>query len=337
MNTDTEKQARDLSDAWDRLLQSQNDQESGNDLLQVVAMLNAEHQKPGLSVVDQDAIWSAVLAGTVTTLEMPESDPTRLDAPRQIQRTLTFVYRYAWIIVAGMVGGFVAGVSSRLTMRLAGYLTIGRNRHLLTDNDARVGEITLGGTVFLGMVGAALGVLGLILYVIVRDRFPFAGWRRAAAFAALLLIVFGYVVMDPSNPDYHQFGPAWLNILTFSSLYLIMGFCVVQIYEWGLRFASGQTWQSRGAIVRAMQAIVSIALCIVGTVLTFPALFVGATAILIPLLAFVCWTIGSVVKATPIRLERMPTLARQWGIWVVPGIVGFTLTARGVTEILMNR
>jgi hypothetical protein len=339
MSNEEQRQACELGLIWDARLRGQAIGLAENDLLQIVDRLEAENRAVSLGQAEQDRIWSAIMAGTVDTLSgraHSDSYPGR-SRDQSLSRAIGFLHAYAWLLCAGMVGGFAAGVGSRLTMRLAGYLTIEQNRALLTENEERVGEITLGGTLALGLIGGALGVFALLFYVLIRDRLPFDGFKRSVTFAWLLFLVFGYVVMDPSNPDYHRFGPAWMNVVTFSSLYLVMGVCVVQTYEFGLRWTSRHSAMFGSGRSRAMTTMVSTAVCIVGTVQLMAGLFVGFSAVLIPLLAAATWAVGRVIGPDLIAKVQMPFAVRHWGTWVVPGIVGFILTARGVTEILLNR
>jgi hypothetical protein len=245
--------------------------------------------------------------------------------------------RWAGVIAAGMIGGFVAGIGSRVFMRLAGFLTVDANRFKLTENEAQVGDITLDGTMSLGALGAGAGVITLLIYLALRNRLPFEGWQRSSAFGVLLLLVFGYVIMDPSNPDYQLFGPTWLNVSTFSSLYLLMGFCCAQAYELSQRYGPRLNLACRHAIIRVPLILASLILCIFGAFMLLGSLFVGAPGLLIVALAGLAWLIDRYLVQGRVTFTWMPVAVRQWGILVVPGIVGFVLTARGIAEILMQR
>lgn len=330
--------ARQLSDAWDRLLKG--DSVPG-DLpeLELIDQLSRSEAEGDLPAELQSRIWNDVMRETARQLS-PTIGTTPIARTSSESRPNILVSRLtalAWIVVAGMAGGFIAGIGSRLFMRLAGFLTVDQNRSLLTENDAAVGEITLDGTLSLGFMGAGAGIFALLVYVAIRDRLPFDGWRRSASFSVLLLLVFGYVIMDPSNPDYQTFGPTWLNVSTFSSLYLIMGFATAEIYELGRRRSDWFAGLRNHRIIRFPIFAVSGFLCLIALFLAPIILIVGATGLIVVAVAGVAWLASRYLSLDRFLAYRVPAFVRPWGMLVVPGIVGFILTARGVTEILLNR
>ena len=244
---------------------------------------------------------------------------------------------FAWIVLSGLLGGFLAGITSRLAMRLAGFLTDDRNRYLRTENGNRVGVITLEGTLFIGALAAGAGVATMFLYVLFRDRLPWSGWRRSAVFAVGLLLVFGYVLMDPANFDYQLFGPVWLNVLTFSSLYLWMGLFTSQIYERGRGFSVRLSRARLHPVLRSAVLAVSLGLTVIGfTIGGLAAVFASGGPELIGLGA-VAWLLNQFALRSFLQRIQAPALVRSWGMLAIPGIIGVILTARGVTEILMKK
>jgi len=258
-------------------------------------------------------------------------------APDLWTRLVRCLSSAAWVIIAGLLGGFIAGVSSRLMMRLSGVLTIEANRFLRTDTDATVGKLTFGGTLFLGGLGAAAGVLAVCFYIAIRHRLPFTGRKRSAVFAGILLAVFGYVLMNPANPDYHRFGPAWVNVFAFSSLYLIMGFVCAEIYEARPLTYPCLSAPNRLSVQTVLSTLVFLAITISGSFIALFAIFLGWQSLIIPILALLAWAATRIGWTRSFSTFSLPVVVRQWGIWVVPGLVGFILTARGVTEILLHR
>lgn len=162
-------------------------------------------------------------------LEIPSRQVARFHLPRA---TMLAIYRQVAIgVMAGFAAGFLTGLWTRAAMRVAGLLTIDRNRGLLTENDAVVGQMTLAGTLSLAMFGGLIGVAGGLIYIALRAWLPRIGWLRALAYGILLLAVFGFVVMDPDNPDYRRFGPPWVNVLTFSLAYVICGVAISAVAD----------------------------------------------------------------------------------------------------------
>lgn len=250
---------------------------------------------------------------------------------------LAGLYRLVAVgVLGGMLAGLVAGLASRLAMRIAGFLTIEANRGVLTENDAVVGQLTLGGTIFLMFVGAGAGIVGGLLYIALRSWLPWAGWRRSLVFGGLLLGVFGFVVMDPDNPDYHRFGPDWLNVGTFSVIYVIFGLAVGTVVDWLDRTLPPATRPGRPRWRTAVGQLLAAPFVVlgagaIGLVGMGP---LGVPGLVMPLL------IAAALVAR--RWRRWPTV-RGWslapslaGYAIVgfPGVVGMALTLRAVTAIL---
>jgi hypothetical protein len=134
--------------------------------------------------------------------------------------------------LAGLAAGFVAGgLGSRLAMRIAAIAAGPDQRGVLTENENRVGEITLSGTLFLLFFGTILGLFGGLLYIAVRPWLPRSTRWRGPAFGALLLAVFGFVAIERDNFDFRRFGPALLNIGMFAALFVLFGLVAAPLAE----------------------------------------------------------------------------------------------------------
>jgi len=135
------------------------------------------------------------------------------------------------VIASGNVAGFVAGliaggVGSRLAMRILA-LTSPDAQGALTEAQEVVGEISLGGTAFLLVVGALLGIGGGLAYVALRRWLP----KRATGLVLglLALAVSGRVLVDPDNIDFVILDPASLGIAMFAALPILFGVLVVPL------------------------------------------------------------------------------------------------------------
>ena len=128
-------------------------------------------------------------------------------------------------VLAGLAAGFVAGgLGSRVAMRIAAIAAGPGQRGVLTENGNRVGEITLDGTLFLVVFnGPIVGLFGGLVYVAVRPWLPRSDRWHGSAFGALLLAVFGFVVIEGDNFDFRRFGSALLNVGMFAALFVIFG------------------------------------------------------------------------------------------------------------------
>jgi hypothetical protein len=336
MPNELDRHATELSSAWDRLLAGDPVRAGtpDGDLIATVRQLAALAPEPPISPSLEQSIWTNVITGTA---ELWRPEPAQVAAENRFARVSAWIMRFAWMVASGFVGGFAAGVVSRLAMRLAGVLTIDRNRFMLTDNGNRVGRITLDGTLFLGVLTGALGIVAILIYVLLRNRLPFAGWQRSLGYGVLLLAVFGYVLMDPANEDYHLFGPAWLNVATFSSLYIFLGLFTSQLYEWGIR----RNLPDRALVFRPAMRIpvlgTATVVAGVGVLVAGSAMIVGAPGLIVVGLSAAAWLVNRFALRDRLASWPAPALVQTWGLLVVPGILGFILTARGITEILLNR
>lgn len=100
-----------------------------------------------------------------------------------------------------------------------------------TDFGATVGEITLGGTIFLLILGGVLGMIGGIGYLVVRRVLPGRGWVRGAVFGLLLLALVGRLLVDPHNVDFILLSPEALAVTMFAALPLLYGVALVPLAE----------------------------------------------------------------------------------------------------------
>ena len=136
-------------------------------------------------------------------------------------------------LLAGLLSGIVAGgLGSRVAMRIVA-LTAGSDMQgALTDAEAVVGKITLDGSVFLVLFGGFLfGSIGGLVYVGMRPWVADAGRWRGLVFGTLLLAMFGWVIVEGDNADFHLLGSPLVNIAMFASLFVLFGLLVAPVYD----------------------------------------------------------------------------------------------------------
>lgn len=238
-------------------------------------------------------------------------------------------------VMAGFGAGFAGGIWARLAMRISGLLTDPGNRGLLTENDAPVGAITFGGTMSIAMFAGIVGILGGLLYVIIRSRLPGQGWRRGLVYGGLLLATFGFIVMDQDNPDYHLFGPPGVNVGTFSLVYILFGLVVAPLADWLDRIMP--KWPPVSAFrMRLLPAY--LALAFFGSfgflLILMGVLFTGG----MPTVIFVLFIVLSIVSPMAPRLFRLTRLPRPaligYAALAAPSLIGLVLTVRAIADIL---
>ncbi len=158
-------------------------------------------------------------------------------APVRLAITSSLLGRLIRTLAIGSASGFVAGlvaggVGSRVAMRISGMLTPAELQGTITDAGAVVGKITAGGSLFLLMLGAFVGVGGGLVYIAVRPWTSGAGARRGALFGAILFATLGSTVFERDNPDFTRLGPLWLNLAMFGALFPLFGVVVDRVYCW---------------------------------------------------------------------------------------------------------
>ena len=141
-------------------------------------------------------------------VDLPEAgtDTTHPDLKKLVASGARFA-------VSGLLAGFIGlgVIGLRGTMRLVTITSGGTGR--LTEGGNRAGDFTLGGTLFLVVAGAVLGVLIAFLYGAIRPALPKSIWLRAlltAPFLARLLM------LEPDNVDFIRFAPAWVAVAGFT-------------------------------------------------------------------------------------------------------------------------
>ena len=144
------------------------------------------------------------------------------------------VLRWAHAIGVAMLAGLVAGVlviglGGRLAMRISGILGGQTAAGLLTENNNVVGEITVGGTLFLIVSGATYGVLFGMLYVAVRPLLTPLGRWQPFTFGVLFFLVFGFTFINPENSDFRRFGPSVVNVAMFGAIFVLFGMTLASL------------------------------------------------------------------------------------------------------------
>lgn len=135
-------------------------------------------------------------------------------------------------VVAGCVAGFIAGgIGGRLAMKVVALLAGPGAQGRITENGSTIGVFTAE-TLFLLFFGAALGMIGGMLYVALRPWLPHSERWRGVAFGAILLATGGALIIEGANFDFRRFGIPALNVALFAALYLAFGVLVVPLADW---------------------------------------------------------------------------------------------------------
>lgn len=336
---------------WDDLVTgSSNSAEANRDFLEMIRDLEKRTATPPPPPDLAARTWTRITGGSLPLAPYVPTGAIGLNGHRSWEVAPTrvttrwvavadLVRQLAIAIMAGFVGGFVTGLWARVVMRLAGILTSDSNRGLLTENDAAVGQMTLSGTLSIAVTGAFMGAFAGLLYVAVRRWLPGNVWQRSLAFGGLLLAVFGFIVMDPGNPDYRLFGPAWMNIGTFSLAYIVYGLVTGVTAEALLRRMPRPGVPGRARWKNVATNVLLIPFAAVGVLgmLVGGLGVAGLSGILfVALIAFA--RLPAVRFAARLRLASFlprPELAGLAAM-AAPGLIGCFLTARSIVEIIVG-
>jgi len=149
------------------------------------------------------------------------------------QRLLVLVARGAGSFVGALVAGIlVMGLGGRLMMRVLAATSSDDVQGFVTDMEAIVGEVTVGGTIgFVLFIGAGSGLIGWLLRLVFRRWLPrrsvVAGLLAAGIGAGLLAR--GSSLLDPDNHDFAILSPTLLAvgmiialIVTFAMLLAVL-------------------------------------------------------------------------------------------------------------------
>ncbi|SIN73228.1 hypothetical protein [Agromyces cerinus] len=172
----------------------------------------------GERLVEPPAPSALVTARTATT------EPAKR-MPRHLAGLKVYVWWATVFTVLGTVSGLViTGAGGRLIMRLLAE-TSPQATGSITEAFARVGDITLDGTVSYLIFGALPAAFAsAAVYLLVAPWLP-PGRLGGPTFGALLLVTVAPFVepLRTSNFDFAIVGPGWLTLLLFAALAVLQG------------------------------------------------------------------------------------------------------------------
>ena len=155
------------------------------------------------------------MPGALTHGRRPGDEPAYLHELLELLRVL---------VVAGVSVGIVAiGLGSRFAMML---LRITSPDHMIgvkSDDGFVIGEATLAGTYNLVELGAGLGFLGAVAYVLVAPWLVGPTWFRRLTVGLTAGAVVGSQVIHPHGIDFVLLEPRWLAVTLFVGLPVLVG------------------------------------------------------------------------------------------------------------------
>jgi hypothetical protein len=174
------------------------------------------------------------------------------------------------IVVAGILFGVMVGTASRLAMLLLRVTSPRRVIGMRSDDDFVIGRFTLSGTYNLLVIGAAVGMIGAGVYLLVSSRLLGPTWFRYLTVGLGSAVVIGSMLVHASGVDFTQLKPTWLAIALFVALPGVFGTLI------GPAVATVQrpdSWTNRGRR--------RLLLPIIGVLLVPPAIFVVGIVVIV--------------------------------------------------------
>jgi hypothetical protein len=162
------------------------------------------------------------------------SAATSRAAVREQVRLVAMSAAVGWLVAA-----LVGGVLGRLAMRVLVLTSDDRLDGSLTDDEAVVNELTLGGTFGLVLFLGFAGIIVAWLYLGARACLPRSVRVRAAAWGVLMWSVAAPGVFEPEGFDFTLLTPVWLGVLMFTVLFVAVGAGIaIGIERWIDRYPS---------------------------------------------------------------------------------------------------
>jgi len=227
------------------------------------------------------------------------------------------------LVVGGIPAGVVLiGLGSRLGMLLLRVTSPDRVRGRTSDDGFTIGEVTLGGTYNLLLLGAAVGIIGAATYRAVAPRLLGPLWFRRLTTGMAAAAVGGAMLVHADGIDFTVLKPAWLAILVFVALPGLFGACVGPVVD---AVARNDSWTNRGRR-RWLLPILAIA-CFPPSILV----------VVVASLVFGMWVI--ITSAAPIQQVRRSrpyafVVRSMWLLAAFAGLVALVGDALAIADRL---
>lgn len=171
------------------------------------------------------------------------ADEQPLETPSGQWSALTMLEQLRLLIVAGIpVGVVCVGVGSRLAMLLLRVTSPGSVHGAISDDGFVIGRVTLAGTYNLLLIGAAVGIVGAGVHLLVSPWLLGPMWFRRLVVGAAAGSVGGSMLIHADGVDFTILGPTWLAIALFVALPAVFAVAVSMGVE-----AARDRWARQGA------------------------------------------------------------------------------------------
>lgn len=222
------------------------------------------------------------------------------------------------LVVTGLfVGIVVVGLGSRLAMFVLRVTSPDTVIGVTSDDGFTIGQVTLGGTYNLVVVGAAAGFIGAVAYVAVAPWLIGPTWFRRLTVGLTAGALGGSALIHSDGIDFNLLEPLWLAVALFIALPLATGVVLAAVAD---AVADPDSWTASG---RLRWALPLVLLALVPLTLVVVAPLALVVAVLLALRR---------VLLERIRASRAATLGVQSAFLVVP-VLSFLALGQDLSEL----
>ena len=230
------------------------------------------------------------------------------DGPVQLGLTRSYLEGLRVLVVGGISAGVILiGVGSRLAMLLLRVTSPDSVHGVESDDGFIIGQVTLGGTYNLLLLGASVGIIGAAAYLLVAPWLIGPRWFRHLTTGLAAAVVVGSMLVHADGIDFRVLKPTWLAIGVFVALPGLFGGLVGVIVDAVRR---PESWTSQGRWRIALPILL---------VACFP---LSIFVVIIAAAVFGSWILVRDLDAIrKVRTSATYALAIR-GAWLVVAIIG---------------
>ena len=186
-----------------------------------------------------------------------------------------------------------------------------------SDDGFEIGRITLSGSYQLLALGAAVGVIGALAYVVVAPWLIGPGWFRRLTVGLTAGALVGSLVIVPGGIDFTFLEPTWLAVAFFVGLPVVSGIVLTLAVD---LVAQPESWTRRG---RTAWLLPVVLLVLVPTAVLVLVPVVVIVAVLLPLRRLLL---------QPLLGSRIGTFAVR-GVFLVIPVLSFMALGEDLAEL----
>ncbi len=255
--------------------------------------------------------------GAASATPSTMTEPTEPLHPRAVLADA--LGRLREIVTVGLIAGLlVGGMGSRLAMLLLRLTSPDSVVGLQSDDDFRIGQVTLAGTYSLLVVGVAFGILGAAVYRLLAPWLIGPSWFRSLTTALGCGAVVGSMLVHTDGIDFRLLEPTWLAIALFVAIPAAFGAVVGPLTTWVTRPGS---WPSVGRRRWWLAGLVA---------LFPPALFV----VLMVLIALLAAAMSRPLRIVDGLQRNVVTATIVRGAWLAVAVLGLAALLSDAAELI---